>query len=87
MKIMHEKGRFYAKTENGVAELLYRINGKVMPIYHTFVPEMDRGHGIAEKLAVVAFEFAKKNGLKVKPDCPYITHFLKMHKELQKYAI
>ena len=69
-------------TDGGEAELLYRIEGGVMSIYHTFVPESERGKGIAEKLAFAAFDMAKDKGLKVRPDCPYIKHFLEKHPEL-----
>ncbi len=88
MEVKHEQGRFYAKTEHGTAELLYsEVDKSTISIYHTFTPDEDRGHGIAEQLAVAAFEFAKKNGLKVRPDCPYIPHFLDKHNEWRKYAI
>ncbi len=79
--INKQAGRMSLKTEHGEAELLYRIRGKVMVIYHTFMPVEDRGYGKAAKLAKEAFAFAKKNGLKVRPDCPYIGHFVEEHKE------
>jgi len=88
MEIKHENGRFYAKTPHGIAELLYsKIDTSTISIYHTFTPEEDRGHGIAEALATAAFEFAKKSSLKVRPDCPYIPNFLQKHKELKKFAV
>ncbi len=79
--INKQSGRMSIKTMHGEAELLYRIKGKVMVIYHTFTPIEDRGHGIAAELAKEAFAFAKKNALKVKPDCPYIGDFVEKHKE------
>ncbi len=87
MEIKHESLRFYLITPGGEAELLYRIEGNVMSIYHTFVPDTERGKGTAEKLAVAAFDFAKEKRLKVRPDCPYIVHFLQKHPELGEYAI
>ena len=87
MEVNHKDGRFCVATSGGEAELLYRIEGDVMPIYHTFVPESERGKGIAEILAVAAFEFAKGKGLKVKPDCPYIVHFLGKHPELKECSV
>ncbi len=83
MEIGHTAGRFYTKTGSGEAELLYRMTDqKTMSIYHTFVPEEARGKGVAEQLALEAFSYAKEKGLKVRPDCPYITYFLEKHKEL-----
>lgn len=87
MNILHKDGRFYLETPSGDAELLYRILGSTMSIYHTFVPESERGKGIAEKMAFEAFDFAKKKGLKVRPDCPYIIRFLEKHAELRAYSV
>lgn len=87
MDVLHEGSRFYMATPGGEAELLYKTNGFVMSIYHTFVPESERGKGIAELLAFAAFDFAKKNKMKVKPDCPYIAKFLERHSELKAYSV
>ena len=88
MEIKHSKGKFYTKTKCGRAELLYHNLGKnTVSIYHTFVPDACRGKGIAEKLAEHAFEFAGKEKLKVRPDCPYIIHFLEKRPEFRKYSI
>lgn len=76
-----QSGRMSLKTSHGEAELLYKIKGKIMVIYHTFTPVEDRGYGAAAELAEEAFAFAKKKGLKVKPDCPYIVHFIREHAE------
>ncbi|MEM3781697.1 MAG: GNAT family N-acetyltransferase [Candidatus Micrarchaeaceae archaeon] len=86
-EVKHEKGRFYEKTEHGEAVLLYKPAGKAkINIYHTFVPEEDRGKGIAERLARAAFEYAKEKGLKVIPGCPYISYFVEKHKEAKGYV-
>lgn len=87
MKVEHEDGRFYVRTQHGVAELLYKkIGSGVISAYHTSTPEEDRGQGIAEQMSIALFEFVKKNGLKVRPDCPYIPYFLEKHKEWQAYS-
>lgn len=87
MGIEHKDGRFSTVTEGGEAELLYKMEGNVMSIYHTFVPESERGKGIAETLAIAAFEFAKENELKVRPDCPYIVRFLEKNAKFREYAV
>ena len=87
-KVLTAPGRFYSRTAHGEAELLYDVSVKgTMRIYHTYVPDGDRGLGMADALARVAFRFAKANGMKVKPDCPYITHFLKVNKGMRKYLV
>ncbi|MCL4400420.1 N-acetyltransferase [Candidatus Parvarchaeota archaeon] len=79
--VNNQSGRMWKTTEHGEADLLYRIDGNVMIIYHTFTPVKDRGHGVAAEIALEAFAYAKKHNLKVKPDCPYILHFIEVHKE------
>lgn len=87
MTIKKEEGRLSIKTEHGESELLYKIEGKVMSIYHTFTPDDDRGKGIAEQLTAEAFSIAKSRGLKVRPDCSYAAHFLEKHSEWRAYAV
>ncbi|MEM3181435.1 MAG: GNAT family N-acetyltransferase [Candidatus Micrarchaeaceae archaeon] len=83
-EIKHEKGKFYEKTEHGEAVLLYKPAGKgKINIYHTFVPDEDRGKGIAERLARAAFEYAKEKKLKVIPGCTYISYFVEKHDEVK----
>ncbi len=83
IQIKTEEGRLYIITAGGEAELLYRVEGEVISIYHTFVPESERGRGIAEKLAFAGFELAEKKGFKVRADCHYISHFVEKHPELR----
>jgi len=88
MEIKHTRQRFYAKAGRGTAELLYsKVDERTISVYHTFTPEEERGKGIAEQLATAAFEYAKEKGLRIRPDCPYIYHFLSKHKEWRKYAV
>lgn len=87
MEVRQDEGRFYIITEGGEGELLFKIEGGVMRIYHTFVPESERGKGVAEKLALSAFGFAKEKNLRVRPDCPYIVRFLEKHEELRRYSV
>lgn len=83
MDVQHTDGKFFAVIEGKEAILLYRINGNKMDIYDTFTPHELRGRGIAEQLAIAAFNYAKENRLTVIPSCPYISEtFLKRHQEL-----
>jgi uncharacterized protein len=85
--VIRSKNRFYVETQSGEAELLYKVKNGIMYIYHTFVPEPERRKGVAEMMAKEAFEYARNEDLKIKPDCSYILHFIEMHKELQKYVV
>ncbi len=88
VKILHEKGRFYTSTQHGDAELLYdNKEVGIMNIYHTFVPDEERGMGLAGKLAKAAFEYAQEKGLKVRPSCPYIEYYIEKHPEVKDYTV
>lgn len=88
--ITHEQEtkRFVIKLPGGEeAELQYHLQGQMMDMYHTYVPESARGQGLAEKLAAAAFEYAQSQNLKVVPSCPYISRaFLARHPEWKKLA-
>ncbi len=70
-EIIHDEGRFHAKTGHGEAELLYRVEGSMMNVYRTFVPDEDRHMGIAKMLMDKAVAFAEERGLTVVPSCEY----------------
>ena len=64
--------------------LMYRLRGGDIDLYHTYVPEVFRGKGLAERLCQAAFEYAKAAGLTVIPSCSYISGaYLKRHPEYE----
>ena len=67
-------GRFM--TADGLAYLEYHlVNSKSTPtmdIVHTYVPPSKRGGGIAAKLCIEAYNYARSEGLKVIPSCSYV---------------
>ena len=76
--------RFLVKLQGYEACLMYRQHAKELELYHTYVPEVFRGKGIAEKLCKAGFEYAKATGLIVVPSCSYITDaYLKRHPEYE----
>ncbi len=80
--VQHDKtgSRFYIALEGQEARLLYRRSGNDIDLYHTYVPEVFRGHGMAEQLCQAAFEYAKAQRLTVIPTCPYISAaYLRRH--------
>ena len=63
---------------------MYRRSGGGLDLYHTDVPEVFRGRGIAEQLCQAAFAYAKANGLAVIPSCSYVAEtYLKRHPEYE----
>ena len=85
MEIIHNKAeqRIETEVEGYNAHLDYTLtnNDKVINILHTWVPPQIGGKGIAADLTRFAFEYAKANGLKVTPTCPYTQVFLQRYPE------
>ena len=87
VQIVHDESRqrFVAALPDGSeAELQYRQDGKTLDFFHTYVPEAFRTEGIAEQVVLAGFEYAKREGLRVIPSCPYVSRgFLRRHPEFQ----
>jgi predicted GNAT family acetyltransferase len=76
--------RFRAQLQGYEACLMYRQQGAEIDLYHTYVPEVFRGRGLAERLGKAAFEHAKQQKLTVIPSCSYISdYYLKRHPEYE----
>jgi predicted GNAT family acetyltransferase len=76
--------RFRVRLEGYEACLMYRQQGQVIDLYHTYVPQVFRGRGVAERLCKAAFEHAKAQGLTVIPSCSYISDaYLRRHPEYE----
>ncbi|MGC2637681.1 MAG: GNAT family N-acetyltransferase [Acidobacteriaceae bacterium] len=55
----------------------------LMTLWHTEVPEVLRGRGIAQELVTTAFQYKKDRGLKVDVVCPYAQPIVATHPESQ----
>lgn len=79
-------GAFFIE-ENGewIAEMSYvrSHDGKTITIDHTEVSEKLRGQGVGEQLVATAVKFARDNGLKIKPLCPYTRKVIDQTPEYQ----
>lgn len=67
-------GAFYIDEDGEwIAEMTYvrSPDGKTITIDHTQVDEKLRGQGVGEQLVATAVAYARENGLKIKPFCPY----------------
>ena len=66
------KGAFYIDEDGEwIAELTYVRDDGTLTIDHTEVDEKLRGEGIGEDMVRAAVEYARENGLKINPACPY----------------
>lgn len=77
--VRHERDahRFAATVEGQDCELDYRLDGEVLSILHTGVPEALGGRGIAAALTRAALEFSRARQLKVRPVCSYAAAFFR----------
>jgi hypothetical protein len=73
--------RFEASFARKLAFLEYLLTRPTLTLIHTEVPAEMRGQGVAGKLAQAALEFARREGLRVKPLCPFATDYIRKHPE------
>ena len=80
--VMNEaERRFEAKLDGETAFAEYRLidHGIILP--HTVVPEAFEGKGVGSALAKTALGYAREQGLKVIPLCPFIAGYIQKHPE------
>lgn len=67
------KGAFFIEEDGEwIAELTYiRTGENTMVIDHTEVDPKFRGERIGKDMVAAAVAYARENGLKIKPLCPY----------------
>lgn len=75
--------RFEAVIDGELARADYRLDGGVMRIVHTEVPQALGGRGIAAQLVAAAFVHARARGLNVLPQCSYVRSYMRRHPETQ----
>ncbi|MGB5944251.1 MAG: GNAT family N-acetyltransferase [Leeuwenhoekiella sp.] len=67
------RGVFFISGENGIiSELTYqKKSGSVIIIDHTETKRQLEGKGLAGKLVAHTVDYARKEGLKIEPLCPF----------------
>jgi len=86
MEITHDVARhqFSVHLNSYAAVLMYTKRGKVLDFYHIYIPDPYRKRGLAGKILIYAFDYAKKEGYQVVPTCPFIRDdFLKRFPQYQ----
>lgn len=81
-----EKGKFfYRENKQTLAEMTYIINfdKKEMTIDHTFVDEVLKGKGIGSLMVEKGIIFARENGYKIVPLCPFVATLIGRKPEWQ----
>jgi predicted GNAT family acetyltransferase len=79
--------RFVLNIDGNEVYVLYAQDKDVIDLYSTYTPHKLRGQGLAEKVVLAAFEYAKETNLKVIPTCWYVRKTLEKHSEYQSLVI
>ena len=82
-----EQSRFELRAGEYLCLLEYRLSPGKMVIYHTEVPELFEGNGLAARLTRAALEFARAQNLLVEPRCPYTAAFMRKHSEFNNLRV
>ena len=78
-----EAHRFEVNLDGETAFAEYRLKPGQIILPHTVVPPAFEGKGVAGALARYAFGYARAEGLKVIPTCPFMSAWVKKHPEQQ----
>ena len=69
-------------TEHGTTYYVsYRVEGGIWQLLHTEAPASPYGRGIAADIARTALEEARRRGLKIRSDYPFVIGYLAFHPE------
>jgi predicted GNAT family acetyltransferase len=77
-----EASRFEARPGDDPGQLAicsYRRVGDTLVLHHTEVPWALQGRGLAGELVQGALDWARDNGLRVRPTCSYVAAYMRRH--------
>jgi len=79
-----EASRFEATLPEGLAICAYRREADgTLALTHTEVPPAAEGRGIAAALVRAALDWARAEGLRVRPRCSYVAAYMRRHPQTQ----
>ena len=84
MAIHHDAAghRFTSGPADQPAELVYTLPAPgVIDFVHTFVPEAERGQGVADELAQAGLAYARQQHLRVRTSCEFMQGYVQKHGE------
>ena len=61
----------------------YRRQGDVLVLHHTEVPHALQGQGLAGELVQAVLDWARAQGLRVRPMCSYVAAYMRRHPQTQ----
>ena len=75
-----ERHRFVARFPEGEGELVYRRTASgALDLVHTGVDPRLRRRGVGDALVRTTLAYARANGLRVIPTCPFVARWLDNH--------
>jgi predicted GNAT family acetyltransferase len=75
--------RFEVRLGDDIATLAYEKRGGIIILVHTGVPDAFAGKGVGGKLAQAGLNYARDNGLKAVPLCPFVAAYVNRHPEYE----
>jgi len=75
--------RFVLDVNGNEVYVLYAEDKNTIDLYSTYTPPKLRGQGLAEKVVLAAFKYAKEKNLNVIPSCWYVRKFIEKHPEFR----
>lgn len=75
------KHRFEVSLGDETAFAEYTLGSGEITLTHTEVPKAFEGRGVAGQLAKAALGYAREQGLKVIPLCPFMAAYITKHAE------
>ena len=73
--------RFEAVIDGRLAECSYHRQCGTLVLHHTEVPRALQGQGVAAALVQAALDWARAEGLRVRPVCSYVAAYMRRHPE------
>ena len=80
-------GRFQVERDGHVAYLEYTLDGHVLTLLHSEIPEALRHGGVASTLAKTALDWARDNHKQVDVVCPFVAGYLRNHPEYSDLVV
>jgi predicted GNAT family acetyltransferase len=81
--VRHNPGasRFEIDVDGDLAVAAYRREGALLLITHTEVPWRAQGRGVAAQVVRATLDWARAEGLQVRPLCSYVAAYMRRHPE------
>ena len=77
-----EHSRYELRVDGEIAgQLVYRVDGARRTLVHTEIDPAFEGQGLGSNLAAAALDDARQRGFTVVPLCPFVTAYLRRHRD------